>query len=86
MPNHRNTADAIAAEPLLKVTGDPDVWRLVCKAAALRWMRSTKRMDVPGGAIYQVTTEHRDAHGNVVCCAEALAFVPHAPTTPDREP
>ena len=52
--------------------GDPGVWELICKAhnddAGI--MKSTKRMAVPGGWLYQVTTE--GPHG----CAEAIAFVP----------
>jgi hypothetical protein len=71
MPRHNtNTADAIAAG--WQVTGNPDVWELVCKASnpMLGIEKSTKRMKVPGGWVYQAST--RTPSG----VAEALAFVP----------
>ena len=48
-------------------------------------MKSTKRLRVDGGWLYQVTTEHRAggvASGYVTACAEALAFVPDAGMDP----
>lgn len=52
--------------------GDPGAWECICKAhnPMAGIMKSTKRMKVPGGYLYQVTTE--GSHGY----AEALAFVP----------
>ena len=52
--------------------GDPGIWETVCKAhnAAAGIMKSTKRMKVEGGWLYQVTTEGPAGY------AEALAFVP----------
>lgn len=63
-----------------QIHGDPDTWECVSKAssASQGWMKSTKRMRVPGGYLYQVTTEHR-RDGTVTACAEALAFVPGGP-------
>ncbi len=54
--------------------GNPGDWECVCKAhnAALGIMKSTKRMRVQGGYLYQVTTETPKG------IAEALAFVPEA--------
>ena len=87
MSHNTNTADAKANTPDLKITGDPDAWELVCKAssASQGWMKSTKRMRVDGGWLYQVSTEHTrtvtDDYDLVVesyvsACAEALVFVP----------
>ncbi len=43
-------------------------------SCGLEIMKSTKRFKVPGGWIYNTTTEiHK---GSMVSCAEALAFVP----------
>lgn len=81
MPNNHNAADT-AKMPNVTVVGDPDAWVLVCKAHSNEngqgygWMKSTKRMAVPGGGfIYQVTTEHR-FDGRVTACAESITFVP----------
>lgn len=84
MPDFINTADAVTNTPApgLKVYGDPDGWVLECKAAFAGsdtkpgWSKSTKWRDVPGGAVVQVTTEHRNLDGVVTACAEAVAFVP----------
>ena len=73
------TAQAAASTPDIKVFGDPGAWELVCKASSQSqgWMKSTKRMQVPGGHLYQATTEHRNPlTGFVVACAEALVFAP----------
>ena len=77
MPDFIDTDDAGRGTPDIRVTGDPDMWKLICKASSARggWMRSTKAMKVDGGTLYQVSTEHRDG-GVVLACAEALAFVP----------
>jgi len=52
--------------------GDPGAWECVCKAHNndLRIMKSTKRMRVPGGWLYLVTTQINQES------SEALAFVP----------
>jgi hypothetical protein len=72
MPDFTSTAQAVAATPEIAVTGDPDVWQLVCKASCSRWAKSTKAMATPAGVVVQVTTEHRDVDGVVTACAEAL--------------
>ena len=52
--------------------GDPAEWRVICKAHndAIGLMKTTKRLKVPGGWLYQVTTEGPLGY------AEALTFVP----------
>lgn len=52
--------------------GDPGDWECICKAHHDRigMMKSTKRMAVAGGWIYQVTTEGPKGY------AEAVCFVP----------
>lgn len=55
--------------------GDHGAWECICKAHDATTMKSTKRMAVPGGWLYQVTTEIRA--GGHVAVAEALEFVPH---------
>ena len=53
--------------------GSSDMWELICKASneKLGIMKSTKRMRVSRGYLYQVTTETPQG------VAEALCFVPH---------
>lgn len=52
--------------------GDPETWELVCKAWNKKedWMKSTKRMRVIGGWVYQMSTQQ----GNNI--AETSVFVP----------
>jgi hypothetical protein len=78
LDNH-DMQSAAASTPDIVTAGDPGAWVVVGKASskAQGWMKSTKRMKVPGGWLYQATTEHR-ADGKVTACAEALAFVPDA--------
>lgn len=56
----------------IKVVGNGDTFTLLCKASSKEqgWMKSAKAMEVPGGAVVQVTTQQND---NV---AEAVTFVP----------
>jgi hypothetical protein len=61
--------------PDVRVFGDGDAWRLICKASseAEGWMKSTKAMPVEGlGCLVQVTTQQ----GEMI--AEAVTFVPGA--------
>lgn len=73
-----DTATAQATTPDIVVTGNPDVWSLICKASSKNqgWMKSTKAMQLPAGCVIQVTSEFRGADGAIVTCAEALTFVP----------
>ena len=65
--------------PDLKVYGNGDLFRLLMKASSESegWMKSTKVMVVPQGAIVQVTTQQRN-HDGTYSVAEALTFVPGA--------
>lgn len=61
----------------VKIIGNPDHFRLLCKASSQSegWMKSSKAMQVPGGCVVQVTTQQRNPDGSYVV-AEALTFVP----------
>ena len=63
--------------PDLKVFGDGDTFRLLCKASSKDqgWMKSTKVMNVPGGCVVQVTTQQKNEDGTYAV-AEALTYVP----------
>ena len=64
----------------LKVFGNGDSFRLICKASSESegWMKSTKAMWIPGlGCLVQVTTQQRNPDGSYAV-AEALTFVPGA--------
>lgn len=64
---------AIANISDLKVFGNGDTFKLICKASSTSqgWMKSTKAMQIDGvGCVVQVTTQQ----GNNI--AEAITFVP----------
>ena len=63
--------------PDIKVVGNGDTFRLLCKASSQNegWMKSTKAMEVPGGCVVQVTTQQKNFDGSYAV-AEALTFVP----------
>jgi len=66
--------------PDVKVTGNGDSFRLLCKASSRQqgWMKSAKALEIEGvGCVVQVTTQQGD---NV---AEALVFVPGVKITDD---
>ena len=70
-----NTTASKAKENVgdLKVWGDGDAFKLICKASSKSegWMKSTKAMQIDKvGCIVQVTTQQGD---NI---AEALVFIP----------
>ena len=59
----------------------PAHWTTVAESSSPRqgWHKTTRSMDVPGGTLYQTTTEHRAAGaggGHILACSEALVFVP----------
>lgn len=59
--------------------GDPGIWECVCKAhnATLGIFKSTKRMKVDGGYVYQMTTEKFDDSGKYLQhVSECAVFVP----------
>lgn len=61
----------------LKVYGNGDTFRLICKASSDKqgWMKSTKAMETPAGCVVQVTTQQENNDGTY-SVAEALCFVP----------
>jgi len=64
--------------PDIKVVGNGDMARLLCKASSQNegWMKSTKAIEIEGvGCVVQVTTQQKNADGSY-SVAEALAFVP----------
>jgi hypothetical protein len=71
----------------LKVYGDGDTFRLLCKASSEEegWMKSTKVCNVPGGCVMQVTTQQKNPDGSYVV-AEALTFVPGTAIDISKEP
>ena len=66
--------------------GNGDMFQLLCKASSKNegWMKSTKAMTVPGGAVVQVTTQQRNLDGSYAL-AEALTFVPRATVVDDPQ-
>jgi hypothetical protein len=63
--------------PDIKVVGNGDMFRLLCKASSQNegWMKSTKAMEVIGGCVVQVTTQQKNIDGTY-SLAEALTYVP----------
>jgi len=69
----------------IKVFGDGDMFRLLCKASSEDegWMKSTKAMEIPGvGCLVQITTQQKNPDGSYAV-AEALSFVPGVRITED---
>jgi len=75
--HNADVSGAKANVPDIKVVGNGDTFRLLCKASsqAEGWMKSAKAMEVPGGCVVQVTTQQRNPDGSYAV-AEALTFVP----------
>lgn len=71
--SNKNTSDIKNTIKDLKIIGNPDLWKLLCKVSSEQenFMKSTKVMNVPGGCIIQVSTNENN---NI---AEALTFIPH---------
>lgn len=71
--------------PDIKVVGNGDMFRLLCKASSQNegWMKSTKAMEVPGGCVVQVTTQQKNKDGSYAI-AEALTFVPNVVIADDE--
>ena len=69
----------------ITVVGNGDMFVLLCKASsqAEGWMKSSKAMEVPGGAVVQVTTQQRNPDGSYAV-AEALAFAPGVKVADDE--
>lgn len=62
---HNSSSDTAQKNvPDLKLWGNPDTWKLICKASSSKegWMKSTKAMEILGvGCLVQVTTQQRTA-------------------------
>lgn len=68
-----DSKDLKAKVPDVQLYGNPDAWKLICKASSQSegWMKSTKAMEIKGaGVLVQVSTQQ----GNWV--AEALQYIP----------
>lgn len=76
--SNTSIADVKATTSDVQVFGNGDLFQLICKASSKSqgWMKSTKAMDTGNGCVVQVTSEFRNAAGEVVQCAEAITFVP----------
>lgn len=66
----------------VEIFGDPDTWRLLCKAGSQSqgWFKSTKAMEVPGGIVVQTCTQQG------VQVSEALVFIPGVELTDNETP
>lgn len=58
------------------VFGNPGAWELVCKASSQEqgWMKSTKRLQVERGYLYQTETQQRNPDGSWAL-SQALVYV-----------
>lgn len=75
--HNSNVSEARQNVPDIKVVGNGDLFKLLCKASSQveGWMKSSKAMEVPGGCVVQVTTQQKNPDGSY-SVAEALTFVP----------
>mgnify|MGYP000983751815 CR=1 FL=1 len=75
--HNSSVAEACKNVPDIKVVGNGDMFKLLCKASSQNegWLKSTKAMEVPGGCVVQVTTQQRSSDGGYAV-AEALTYVP----------
>lgn len=79
-------ADAKNKVSDIKVFGDGDTWRLICKASSESqgWMKSTKAMETGNGCVIQVTTQQKNQDGSC-SIAENICFVPNVGIFYDEE-
>lgn len=73
----QNIEDAMKKVSDIKVVGDGDTFKVLCKASSdsQGWMKSTKVCNLPNGCLVQVSTQQRNLDGSYAV-AEALTFVP----------
>jgi hypothetical protein len=57
---------------------DADVWSLVCAAMEEGYARTTKRMAVSGGYVYQMEAQQLNPDGSV-SLSQSSVFVPDVP-------
>ena len=74
--NNTTTKGASTQVKDLKVWGDGDMFKLLCKASSQEegWMKSTKAMETHDSIIIQVTTQQRNPDGSY-SVAEALTNI-----------
>lgn len=72
-----NIEDAKQKVSDIKVVGDGDTFKVLCKASSESqgWMKSTKVCNLPNGCLVQVSTQQHNPDGSYAV-AEALMFVP----------
>ena len=76
--SNTNIEDVKAKVSDVKVFGDGDQFKLLCKAFSEKegWMKSTKAMEVERvGCVVQTTTQQQNKDGSYVI-AEAVVFIP----------
>lgn len=83
--NNSDVSGARQNVPDIKVIGNGDTFRLLCKASSQKegWMKSTKAMETPQGCVVQVTTQQKNIDGTY-SVAEALTFVPRVKIADDE--
>ena len=71
-----DTAGAQKSATDVVVVGNPDAWELICKASSQEqgWMKSTKRLQVERGYLYQTETQQRNPDGSWAL-SQALQYV-----------
>jgi hypothetical protein len=69
--------EAKAAFSDLIIVGEPDTWIVVAKASSesAGFMKTTKKMAVPGGSIYQMETQQKAPDGSWAL-SQSSVFVP----------
>jgi len=78
--HNTNVAEVLVNVPDVKITGNGDMFQLLCKASSKEqgWMKSCKAMEIENiGCVVQVTTQQGEQ------VAEALTFVPGVRITSD---
>ena len=73
-----NIADLKEKVSDVKVFGNPDTFKLLCKASSKQqgWMKSTKVCNVRGGCVMQTETQIKNPDGSY-SLSQALTYVPN---------
>lgn len=73
-----NIAEAKVKVPDIKVVGDGDTFKVLCKASSESegWMKSTKYLEIQGnGVVVNISTQQRNPDGSY-SLAEAAVYCP----------
>lgn len=73
-----NVAEAKVKVPDIKVVGDGDTFKVLCKASSESegWMKSTKYLEIQGnGVVVNISTQQRNPDGSY-SVAEAAVYCP----------